>query len=141
MMPELFKFTHGESNGRILVFNKESNDYYLDVKDGYPNDTAYAIDFSFAMPSGVVLGTAEQPKEILYFNYKKACYNSVYVIDGRFPLVSLEAIGAYPEGNDFVLPVERYPAVIHKEIDIVGNALASLQRADKKIRLLQYMTT
>ncbi len=132
MMPELFKATHGEVNGRILTFNKESKDYYLDIKKGYPDDVAYAIDYSFAMPSGLVMGTAELAPEILYFNYKTACYNSLYTIDGKFHLVSLEAIGAYEEGNDFVLPVERYASVIHKEVDMVGNALASLQRASAK---------
>ena len=132
IMPELFKATHGEVNGRILTFNKESKDYYLDIKKGYPDDVAYAIDYSFAMPSGLVMGTAELAPEILYFNYKTACYNSLYTIDGKFHLVSLEAIGAYEEGNDFVLPVERYASVIHKEVDMVGNALASLQRANAK---------
>ena len=132
MIPELFKTTHGENNGRILTFNKESNDYYLDIKEGYPDDVAYAIDYSFAMPTGIVMGTAQIAPEILYFNYRTACYNSLYTIDGKFHLVSLEAIGAYEEGNDFVLPIERYPSVIHKEVDMVGNVLGGLQRENAK---------
>jgi len=131
MLPELFKATHGENNGKILEFNKYNNDYSLNLGTEYPGAVAYAIDYSYAMPAGVLLGTAAPATEEFYFNGRR-CYNSLYTIDGKFPMVSLEALGAVAEGNDFVLPIENYPAVINKEVDMVGNVLGSLQRESKK---------
>lgn len=131
MMPELFRATHGENNGKMLEFYKSGETYYLKLGSGYPDSVAYAVDYSFAMPSGVVMGTAAPATEVLSFGVND-CYNSLYTIDGRFPMVSLEALGAIAEGNDFVLPVENYPAAVIKEVDMVGNVLGNLQRENKK---------
>jgi len=111
--------------GLEVKFSEYSDSYNFNVNEG--EGVAYQLDYSFAMPEGIVMGTAQPSDKRLWYN-RRYYSGAVYVIDGRFPMVSLEALGARQEGNDFVIPTEKYPTAITMEEDIVGNRLCGLQR-------------
>lgn len=130
LLETLCKYTNVEVR---FGFYQNGSDCFLSLYEKYGDeaDTAYAIDYSFAMPSGIVMGTAQPYKGEFSYN-QTDCKGAVYTIDGRMPMISLEALGAKAEGNDFAIVLDKYPSAIYKEADLTGNALWNLQRANIK---------
>lgn len=132
VIPELLEVSHKYTTVKV-EFTRDDTDCVLNLraKSAAEAETAYTVDYSFAMPSGIVMGTAQPYKGEFYFN--GARFNgAVYTIDGRMPMLSLEALGAKAEGNDFAIVVDKYPSSIVKEADLSGNALWNVQRSTPK---------
>ena len=130
MLPEAFEVSHSNS-GTKVTFDEYSDSYGLSIMGEYGEEVAYALDYSFAMPEGIVIGTAQPAQKSFYYG-REDYLGAVYTIDGRFPMINLEALGAKQEGNDFIIPTEKYPATVNMEVDLVGNALCGLQRQAPK---------
>lgn len=134
VIPQLMETLCENANAEVRFnFYQNDDDCFLSIyeKYGAEADTAYAIDYSFAMPSGIVMGTAQPYTGEFSYN-RTDCKGAVYTIDSRMPMISLEALGAKQEGNDFAIVLDKYPSVIYKEADLTGNALWNLQRANIK---------
>lgn len=94
--------------------------YYGDV-------TVPVLNFWAAPPGGHVMGTAELSPLVL--QVKEAEFRgAIYTLDGKYPMVSLDALGAVADGVNFRLNPESTPTLAGED-DLAGGPLAGLQRS------------
>lgn len=78
------------------------------------------------------MGMAE-PSDLTLIYHKEEIKNALYMIEGRYPMVALEKIGAKRDGSDFVLyPNEAKNVQIVEEPDLIGNIPAQLKKSTSR---------
>ena len=94
----------------------------------YCGDSAVPVlNFWAAPPGGHVMGTAQLSSLTLMMD-GQAVQGPIYTLDGKYPMVSLEALGAVADGVNFRLNLGEAPALAGED-DLAGGPLAGLQRA------------
>ena len=80
-------------------------------------------------PAGQVMGKAELSSKTLYVD-RQPLQGAVYTLDGRYPMISLSALGAVEQGGDFYLDTGSDPSqfTLVIEDDLVGGPVPSLIR-------------
>lgn len=109
---------------------------YVSVRDGecsvqlHPDwanlGNTYVAQSGGAAP-GITLGRATLSRLQLVCN-REALSAPLYELDGRYPLIPLEALGAVKRGSDLVLYPEYESRAFTAEADLVGDIPATLRR-------------
>ena len=115
-----FGFSYQEDNGTAHVsFAKYWYDTPIPV-----------LSYAAAPPSGHVMGTAALSPLTLSVNGSTHT-GAIYTLGGRYPMLSLEALGAVSDGYDFRLAVEGTQNLT-AEADLAGSAMSGLYRASDR---------
>ena len=111
----------------IDCYSDEGRDFSVSFRSSYgeiPMLTYVAIP-----PEGKVMGTADANPGSVRIDYDETVNGAVYTIGGRYPMISLDVLGAVAQGDDFVLNVlEKANHTTVYEADLVGAPLATLVR-------------
>lgn len=94
------------------------------------DDTMKALNFRAYPPDGVVLGTATPAPKSLD-SWRGTLCGAVYTLGGRYPMVSLDALGAAFDGTNFYLNKGKGYSVA-QENDLVGERLDSLRKGSPR---------
>ena len=114
----------------------EGGDLYYQWQPYYRSGTHAYTPLSSRPTGGRVIGTADLEPQPLQVDDGEMIADGVYTIGGRYPMVSLSAIGAAARGNDFFLDVCEETLHTVVEEDLIGTVLPSLQRATTRDTLL-----
>ncbi|MBP3292715.1 MAG: hypothetical protein J6N32_03085, partial [Clostridia bacterium] len=114
---------------RVIYLEQRMNQpLSLEIHPENLSDGDTVIRQTSGTPAGIEMGHAE-PYTEQFLYHKKEVKNAVYTIDGRYPMVSLDAIGAKREGNDFILyPDQADDVKLQYEDDLVGTIPSQLKR-------------
>ena len=134
-----------EIDGRYYVPGEVLNDgYYSTGAYFYQSDGAYRLAFqrsvfqgdvtSLALrafpPQGQIIGTADPSPQSLQYG-RKTLKEAVYTLAGRYPMVSLDALGATYRGDGFHLDtgVSAAGYTLVPEEDVTGGEVTPLIRS------------
>lgn len=100
---------------------------HLDIQPFEVTDPVSALNFWAAPPAGKIIGTAQLSPLLLKADGVEF-RGAIYTLEGNYPMVSLEALGAVADGVNFRLsPEVNLP--LAGENDLAGGPLAGLQRS------------
>lgn len=134
-----------EIDGRFYVPGEVLNDgYYSTGAYFYQSDGLYRLAFQSSVfqgevttlalraapPEGQVIGTADPNPQSLHYG-RKTLTGAVYTLAGRYPMVSLDALGAVYDGDGFHLDtgVNAAGYTLVPEEDMAGEAVTPLLRS------------
>lgn len=86
-----------------------------------------ALNFWAAPPGGHIMGTAQFSSLVLSVDGEDI-RGAVYTLDGKYPMISLEALGAVADGVNFRLDLDATPTLAGED-DLAGGPLAGLQQS------------
>ena len=113
---------------RMVYLNQYTEQYELEIHPENLKTGDRVIQQAYAPVPGVVMGKAE-PTAIAFLYQDKEIENALFMIEGRYPMVSLTALGAKRQGNDFILyPNGAKDAEIVFEPDLIGQIPATLKK-------------
>ncbi|MBQ3497319.1 MAG: S-layer homology domain-containing protein [Oscillospiraceae bacterium] len=88
------------------------------------------LDYAAVPPEGKVMGTADANPGSVRVNYDETMQGAVYTIGGRYPMISLDVLGAVEQGGSFYLDAcEEENHTPSYEADLVGRATPQLARS------------
>lgn len=114
---------------RMVYLNEYTDRITLEIHPENLKEGQSMIAQAYTPTPGMAMGLAE-PSDLTLIYHKKEIENALYMIDGRYSMVSLEKIGAKREGNDFILHPNGAKGVeIVEETDLIGSIPAQLKKS------------
>lgn len=123
----------------IAHFEERDTMYCFSVDDGAHRTFAGACKPSYVNPKATVLGTAVTATKKLYASDRKTELGSIYLIDGRYPIIPMSVLGAVADGANFKLdtiPVEERLPIQYDTADLIGDILPTLRKTTEKETVL-----
>lgn len=116
---------------QVSRFEKDYFDCYeVVIWSRGSEDTVETLNLRSYPPEGVVLGTAApDPKPLKFMG--RTIYGAVYKLAGRYPMISLDALGAAFDGTNFYLNNGKGYSVA-QENDLVGERLNALRKGSTR---------
>ena len=108
------------------VLSLSFNDYFMKEMT--------ALNYWAAPPEGKSMGKAQQSSltlKVLGTPGEGTYQGAIFTLGGKYPMVSLEALGAVQEGDHFRLDLDT-PSTLTWENDLAGGPVSSLQRGSAR---------
>lgn len=113
---------------RLVFVNEYSDRYTLEIDPGNLKDGDAVIAQTYIPTPGLEMGKAEPSATPFYYNDEQLD-NALFLLNGRYPMVSLNKIGAKQQGSDFILyPNGAKNVQITFESDLIGDLPAQLKK-------------